>query len=233
MKSLTSIVYLAAISAHGNLVINGGFEDPNGSLPVLGAIQAAGATTFRGGSQFLGWVVGGDSVDIVGPSLWASAEGLQSLELNGYGPGFIYQDFNTTPGETYALTFALAANGSQFAPITAHVRVSFGGSSVEFQQPSEASVTFHEQTASFVATSTVSRLQFESLNMIQNFGGILDDVRLVGPGSAIWPPVGPFPDYTPLIPSGPAPGTPDGGPSAAMLGLGIAGIAAMRQRIFR
>jgi choice-of-anchor C domain-containing protein len=83
-----------------NLVANGDFESPN---------VGSGFSRYFAGSDIDGWGVGGGSVDLVG-TFWQAATGTQSLDVNGSGPGGIFQDFPTTSGATYGIGFALSGN---------------------------------------------------------------------------------------------------------------------------
>jgi choice-of-anchor C domain-containing protein len=227
MKTLAALAILASASASANIIRNGSFEDPISGTTQTGAILYGSVTSFRGGTTFDGWVVGRDSVDIVPASFWTPPDGSQSLELNGLGPGYIYQDLNTTPGEMYTLTFAMAANGNLQTAFVGRLRVSFGGvQSEDFEKQSEATIAFATRSTSFVATESVTRLMFESLNENINFGAIIDDIQLDGPGSAIWPPVGNLPTYSPFLPGyvGPITVTPDAGSALGLLGCALLGI---------
>ncbi|HEY9174733.1 MAG TPA: DUF642 domain-containing protein [Verrucomicrobiae bacterium] len=85
-----------------NLVVNGGFESPS----VLGS----GIQTFSASGSFPGWTVEFGAIDIHDSSWFASAEGLQCVDLNALDSGGIYQDLVTTPGQPYDLRFAFGAN---------------------------------------------------------------------------------------------------------------------------
>lgn len=81
---------------------DGGFED--GSAP------AGGFSTYSAGSTFGGWTVASGSIDLIGDGFWEAAEGAQSVDLTGSSTGAIFQDFLTTPGSLYDLSFSLAGN---------------------------------------------------------------------------------------------------------------------------
>ena len=73
--------------------------------------MTAGASpvTYFAGQTFGFWTVESGSVDQVG-SLWTASDGQQSLDLNGFENGVLYQDLQTVPGQTYLLRFAMAGN---------------------------------------------------------------------------------------------------------------------------
>lgn len=89
-------------NAQTNLIVNGGFETPTVSL--------SGWLSYQEPSGFKGWSVESGGVDLVGTNFFASASGLQSLDLNAGDAGKVYQDVITVPGEKYRLRFAFAAN---------------------------------------------------------------------------------------------------------------------------
>jgi hypothetical protein len=97
-------------------VVNGSFEEP-----ILTAqTDPVGWRNYAAGQSFPRWTVGKGSVDIVsdgygqpprfGLEAWPAAEGHQSVDLNGFEPGSIYQDIPTTKGAVYNLSFALSGN---------------------------------------------------------------------------------------------------------------------------
>jgi choice-of-anchor C domain-containing protein len=116
--TLTMLIGASPIT-RANLVINGDFEQP--SLP-----WSQGWALYGAGESFGGWTVGSGQVDLVrlgevgtgtiesgrqrGLEAWTAASGSQSLDLNGYQPGSIYQDIATMPEATYYLSFAMAGN---------------------------------------------------------------------------------------------------------------------------
>ena len=68
-----------------NLVANGGFENPAG---------VQGYRVFHAGNYLGGWTIERGTVEIVGSDYWETAEGRQSLDLNGIFEeiGTIYQE---------------------------------------------------------------------------------------------------------------------------------------------
>ncbi len=106
-----STALLGAGAVKGNLIVNGDFEDP----PIPD--RATGFQTYYPGQSLPGWTVAGDSIDVVSDDRsswvsWNAASGHQSVDLNGYGKGSISQDLTTVPGQSYDLSFAMAANPS-------------------------------------------------------------------------------------------------------------------------
>jgi choice-of-anchor C domain-containing protein len=120
-----AIVCLAVTPASAALFQNGSFE--NGLNP-----PTSGFSTLYGGSTDIsGWTVGGHSIDWIG-DYWQPAEGARnSVDLNGNAPGSISQAFDTTPGTTYRVTFAMAGNpdsGDRYKDL----RVTANGTSADY-----------------------------------------------------------------------------------------------------
>ena len=82
-----------------NLVVNGGFE-----LPVVG-------NNYAFVPELTCWtLVKPNKAELDPPSVWAPAEGRQSLDLNPDQPGEIYQEISTVAGEAYTVSFQMAGN---------------------------------------------------------------------------------------------------------------------------
>jgi choice-of-anchor C domain-containing protein len=79
---------------------NGGFEQPT--------VPGSNITISAGSNVVAPWTVAGGGLDLV-HTLWDPAEGLNSISLNWVGPSTITQTVSTTPGTTYSLGFAMAA----------------------------------------------------------------------------------------------------------------------------
>ncbi|MFH8759424.1 DUF642 domain-containing protein [Streptomyces atroolivaceus] len=84
-------------------IADGGFETPVVPAP-------APFTTYLGGQTAGPWAVGGDSVDVTSDRLWDTAEGSQSLDLNGTTSGSVSQEISTHPLTSYVVSFELAGN---------------------------------------------------------------------------------------------------------------------------
>jgi choice-of-anchor C domain-containing protein len=81
---------------------DGGFEAPQ--------VPASAFIRYGAGSVIGPWRVSQGSVDLTGPNFWQSADGRQSLDLEGSEPGTVEQRFPTRPGGCYTVLFALAGN---------------------------------------------------------------------------------------------------------------------------
>jgi choice-of-anchor C domain-containing protein len=84
------------------LFADGGFENPT--------VPANTFTRFGVGGTIGPWKVTDGTVDLVGTGFWQAAEGHQSLDLEGDGPGTIEQPIPTRFGGCYTVTFSLAGN---------------------------------------------------------------------------------------------------------------------------
>ena len=84
------------------LLANGGFEEP--AIPVNSFIR------YGTGSTIGPWRVTQGNVDMTGANFWQTADGQQSLDLEGSDSGTIEQRLSTRIGGCYTVTFALAGN---------------------------------------------------------------------------------------------------------------------------
>jgi choice-of-anchor C domain-containing protein len=84
------------------MLANGGFEAPG--VPGNSFIR------YGTGSTIGPWKVAQGNVDLTGPSFWQSADGRQSLDLEGSESGTIEQPLALRIGGCYTVSFALAGN---------------------------------------------------------------------------------------------------------------------------
>jgi choice-of-anchor C domain-containing protein len=166
-----------------NIVVNGDFEEP-----VVPGEQ--GWEIYYGGQSFLGWTVGGHSIDIVHDhgirEWWVSPSGHQGVDLNGQGPGSITQYLPTLPGAAYVLSFAMAGN-QVGDPIVVTMDFFWGEEIVDTlsfltitpapETPGDIGWAYHQYT--LVASTDLTRLKFESLSNTGARGPALDDVQVV------------------------------------------------------
>ena len=173
-----------------SLLMNGGFEAP---------VQGDGnGETFNPGNtdMFPEWTVFGGDVDVadlpINPFvLYSAFEGEQVLDLNGFVRGSIYQDFVTTPGQEYKLTFAYSDNPFEGGDSTADVTVTDIGllsdtillsddvtHSTATNTIPDADWMLYSDT--FFAIGTTARLEFVSTSLSNSPSGgiILDDVSI-------------------------------------------------------
>jgi hypothetical protein len=90
-----------ALNSHANLLVNGSFE------------SYGGPGNSNIGQGLTDWTISG-GVDIVfstgvEPYYWQAADGDVSLSLSYFGPSSVSQSLITTAGQTYQITFSMAA----------------------------------------------------------------------------------------------------------------------------
>lgn len=155
-----------------NLVTNGDFESIENTSR---AVQ-----TFGNNSQDLtGWIVGLNSVDLVDNSVWNSASGSYSLDLNGTKKGEIHQSLNTVNGQHYQLSFDLAGNFSDGLAIKT-LSVNLGPNGIykfDTRGKSASNMGWTHYTTTFVALSNSTTLSFLS-NVRGNAGPALDNIAV-------------------------------------------------------
>ncbi len=83
-------------------IVNGGFEYP--------AVPANAFIRYGTGSTVGPWRVTQGNVDLTGANFWQSADGRQSLDLEGSESGTVEQPIPTRVGGCYTVSFALAGN---------------------------------------------------------------------------------------------------------------------------
>jgi hypothetical protein len=161
---LPTIVFLAAAcgapSAQAQtLLVNGGFE----SQPNFGVNGDAGYTRLSG-TQVPGWtIVSGHSVTVHSTALYPYISGSFSINTDGEGDSGhnadFYQDFGTTPGTGYQLTFdwqGWTDSGAAQLEVLVFDTVS---SATLFDGIYGFSATLHPETATFAGTGNIFRLE--------------------------------------------------------------------------
>ncbi|MEZ6073234.1 MAG: DUF642 domain-containing protein [Pirellulales bacterium] len=175
-----------------NLITNGGFEIPN--------LDAGDYVTVLPGAEPLGfaWIVASGDVDVGNiPNAFVdfpAPEGANGLDLNGTVRGSLFQDFSTTPGQTYELSFLFTDNPFEAGISTADVSVSDVLSDSVLLSDSISHSTANNGTAaagdgdpdtksylnSFVASGSMTRLTFTSTSASNSAsGGVLIDAVCV------------------------------------------------------
>lgn len=182
---LAALVALAFTAACG--------ESPTEPMPLdldlspsFSVVSGTPVALTNGGfeSGATGWTA--YSVD-VGP-LWQAAEGVNSVDLNAFEPGLIYQDIATTPGVTYTVVFALAGNPG-WPQNVKNMRVGAAGTFADYsfdtRGKSGTDMGWVEETFEFVATDATTTLAFASLHAGSPYiwqdraqGATIDDVRV-------------------------------------------------------
>jgi choice-of-anchor C domain-containing protein len=92
----------AAPPAPQPMIANGGFENP--------PVPANAFIRYGTGSTIGPWRVTQGNVDLIGANFWQSADGRQSLDLEGSESGTVEQPLALRIGGCYTVAFALAGN---------------------------------------------------------------------------------------------------------------------------
>lgn len=171
-----------------NLLFNGSFE--RGPNPQGLITYSAGATAISG------WVVSRGDIDYIDET-WDAANGSRSLDLNGFIPGGIAQNFATVPGQRYRVSFDLAGNPDGGSPIKT-LRVQAGGRSANFSfnttGQSLSNMGWQRKSWIFTANRNVTTLEFVSLStqsINRAWGPALDNVSVVSISAPPPPPTVP------------------------------------------
>lgn len=187
-------VLVLASSAHANLIVNGSFED--------NAVNAGTWKAFNA-SQVNGWE--GSRIEIWnGLNGVKAPDGKNHAELNAdpfNGAIFtIYQDIATVVGKTYDVSFFYRArqnNNEAFA---------FSAGNLSLLLTDHTTNAWSKFQSSFVANSTVSRVNFSTVNN-STYGNFIDNVVVTARASVNEP------------------------NALLLLGLGLLGLGAMRKKL--
>ena len=154
------------------VISNGSFEDGDFTLSIGHSIDH--------------WTIESGDIDKIGRDLWDPSDGEISIDMNGSEPGTIRQSFDTVPGRQYKVLFDMAGNWGLPDPdadkIVAMDVAAAGSSqsySFNFAGRSAQDMGYGEKTFFFKATSSTTKLVFESTNLDGFFNGpVLDNVRV-------------------------------------------------------
>lgn len=143
-----------------DLVANGSFEqgiNPGISTDVTGPDS----------TSITGWTIENASVDYIG-TRWVAGDGARCLDISGTDAATISQMISgLTPGQTYRLSFLMAAN-PEVGTYVARLRAVIGSANAEFQfsQPgiTTANLGWSERSVEFTASAPSHKLSLISLN---------------------------------------------------------------------
>jgi hypothetical protein len=171
MKSLKIAAALAVLAlsqaAQANLVLNGGFEDPN---------QAAGTWSIY--ASIPNWTASTPGVEIRNAVEGTAYEGVNYAELDTTANSIISQTIATMVGAVYEISFAYSPR-INIPSASNGIEVYFGG--VLLGTVSGAGGSTHNwQLPSYLATATAaaSILEFRAVGTSDSLGGSLDDVKV-------------------------------------------------------
>lgn len=152
---------------------NGSFETPH--------VPNGTFTTVYAGGSIGPWTVTQHNVDHIGSGFWQAADGVQSLDLSGSTNGAVAQTFNTVPGLTYVVKFALAGNPDG-APIVKTGRALLNGQPVldfsfNISGKSRSDMGYQYKKFSFLSLGTHATVELASTSATA-FGPVVDDVTV-------------------------------------------------------
>ena len=167
----TAALLVLALPARGDLIVNGGFEDPQRNANSWGLY-----------SSILGWYPGeGEKIEIQNNVAGASYEGNQHVELDSTKPSSIYQDVATSVGQSYRLSFAFAGRpGTNLAEENV-MSIYWGDTMVDTLVAPSVTPGWAVYSFDVMADSNMTTLGFRdvSANNQNSYGVYLDDVRLI------------------------------------------------------
>ena len=135
----------------------------------------------NGNPGITGWVIGGDSVDIVGPEAWTSAHGAYSIDLNGVGAGTLAQTFDTFAGTVYRVDFKVGGNFFS-SPTVKTGKVEVGAAFMNLSFDNSASTPavmgWSPRVFEFTASGPSSTLKFSSTMFAGAAGLALDQITV-------------------------------------------------------
>ncbi len=158
-----------------SIVLNGSFEDSIFTDAEVGPfVEVPGGST-----AITGWTVLPAGVSYAG-TLWQSADGKRSIDLNERDTGGIEQVLPTVPGTPYRLEFDLAGNpgGSPtIKTMDVHIGSQVQSFSFDVMNTSFANMGWQPEQLDFVAAGATTTLQFVS-TIPGAFGATIDNVQV-------------------------------------------------------
>jgi len=174
--AFAAIAFTAAVPAHANLLLDGGFEQP--------ALSRGSFTTV---TSMPGWI-GAPTIEVQNHVAGSPFEGNQFVELDTDANSSMYQDIATIAGVGYKIHFeysprpgvsALSNGISASWGNTLYAMVALNGLGLN-----DTAWTGYDFTA--YATGPSSRLMFSAFGTSDSLGGYLDNVSVTAvpePGS--------------------------------------------------
>ncbi|MGQ5262028.1 DUF642 domain-containing protein [Micromonospora sp. ZYX-F-536] len=180
-RTATGVALAAALSA----LLTALTASPAAAAPVFADGFESPAITsdfteFAAGQQIGPWTVTTGTVGLTRD--WQTAEGNQSLDLNGFSPGAVARTLPTKLLTTYRVSYALAGNPDN-GPLIATGKVTANGQTVDsfsFDTAGHTPAAMGYVYRTFYFTNILSAatvLQFASTT-VGAFGPVIDDVRV-------------------------------------------------------
>lgn len=164
-------VLLTPLAAHADLIVNGGFEDPNiptGSFAIFGGIP--------------GWyLTSGSGIEIQDNVAGSPYEGGQLVELDSFTNSGMAQNVGTSSGGLYELVFAFSARPG-ISNLSNGIDIFWDGSLLDSITASGFGLSDTSWTVfkyHVVASTSLSVLEFRATGISDSLGGYLDGVSLV------------------------------------------------------
>jgi choice-of-anchor C domain-containing protein len=187
-SAAATLLALAAGSAEGATIVNGGFAD--GETAADGSYQTVGVSS----GVIPGWDVVGGDVDWI-RGYWQSSDGDgYSVDMNGNNPGAIAQTIATITGAHYHLTFDMSAN-PDIGSGTRVILADTGGAATPFSYSftvgpnGRGNMNWVSKALDFTATGASTQIRFTS-GSTDNccWGAAIDNVAISGgvPEPAAW-----------------------------------------------
>lgn len=155
------------------------FSDGSFETPVV----APGTFQRLFAGQSIGpWTVTAGNVDLSGKGFWQTADGAQSLDLDGAQNGAVSQTFSTIPLFAYEVSFALAGNPVSGPAIKTGQALINGQVVKDFSfdttGKSETNMGYVTEELTFLATGKSTTLTFASTTTPSGFGPVIDNVEV-------------------------------------------------------
>ncbi len=174
------------VSVDANLLTNGSFELP--SLPSSNQyeyVPPGDSTAITGWLTILNGVERGDLIlNGVPGTTGTSQDGVLAIDLAplGFTGGGIQQDFATTPGTMYHVSFYGSTLEGAGRDGTGQIDVSIGSTSQSFNVVNQTlNLTWTQFGFDFIATGTTSTLRFENNQVATLHFALVDNVEVIRP----------------------------------------------------